>query len=174
MFHHDGQAYLSDQCDALHIQARLLAHRYFDRVRRQAFLRGIWYTLSGRSIRLLRLSDLPGADIGGAARPGETGEVHMHEIIGSEGRADDFDCCFAPLREQDRERWVTLAALVIEGRELPPVELVDVGGKYYIYDGHHRISVAQALGETTIKAHIWLTNAAPACGQLSNPLPIVP
>jgi uncharacterized ParB-like nuclease family protein len=40
------------------------------------------------------------------------------------------------------------------GRELPPVELVQLGDLYFVRDGHHRISVAQAMGQESIEAEV--------------------
>ncbi|GAP12919.1 hypothetical protein LARV_00659 [Longilinea arvoryzae] len=42
----------------------------------------------------------------------------------------------------------------MDGLPLPPVELVRVGGAYYVRDGHHRNSVASALGQLDIEAHV--------------------
>jgi ParB-like chromosome segregation protein Spo0J len=41
-----------------------------------------------------------------------------------------------------------------------PVELIQVGGTDYIVDGHHRVSVARALGYDYINAEItvWQVN----------------
>jgi hypothetical protein len=40
------------------------------------------------------------------------------------------------------------------GRELPPVELVQIGDFYFVRDGHHRISVARAMGQEHIEAEV--------------------
>jgi ParB-like chromosome segregation protein Spo0J len=37
---------------------------------------------------------------------------------------------------------------------LPPVDLVELDGTYYVRDGHHRISVARSLGQDYIEAEI--------------------
>ena len=34
------------------------------------------------------------------------------------------------------------------------MQLVQVGDRYFVRDGHHRISVAQALGEAFIDAEV--------------------
>ena len=50
------------------------------------------------------------------------------------------------------------------GRCLPPVALIQVGDHYFVRDGHHRISVARALGQLAIEAtvEVW---------QVDRPLP---
>ncbi len=37
---------------------------------------------------------------------------------------------------------------------LPPVELIQIGHEHFVRDGHHRISVARALGEYDIEAEV--------------------
>ena len=54
-----------------------------------------------------------------------------------------------------------MAQAKLDGTVLPPVELIQVGDIYFVRDGHHRISVARALGEEYIDAEIILENAHP-------------
>lgn len=78
--------------------------------------------------------------------------VPIDHIVGSQSRPHDFDRAFHPLREHDRRRWVNLAALKLLGQSLPPVDLIQVGDRYFVVDGHHRISIARALGQESIDA----------------------
>jgi hypothetical protein len=80
--------------------------------------------------------------------------VPIHQITGSEGRGDDFDREFNPLQDHTRARWMGIAATQLRGKALPPVELTQVGDAYSIDDGHHRISVARALGQRVIEADV--------------------
>jgi hypothetical protein len=50
------------------------------------------------------------------------------------------------------------------GIALPPVTLVHVAGAYFVIDGHHRISVARALGQREIEAEVivWTVATEPA------------
>ena len=43
---------------------------------------------------------------------------------------------------------------------LPPVALIQVGHLYFVRDGHHRISVARALGQETIDAEVTVWDVA--------------
>jgi hypothetical protein len=43
---------------------------------------------------------------------------------------------------------------------LPPVVLVQVGDVYFVRDGHHRISVARALGQLDIEAEVTVWEVA--------------
>ncbi len=80
--------------------------------------------------------------------------VPLRQIKGSLDRSEDFDSSFNPLRERSRSRWVSILTAIRCNIPLPPVELVHVGNTYYVQDGHHRISVAHALGQEAIEARI--------------------
>jgi hypothetical protein len=84
--------------------------------------------------------------------------VPICQIRGSEGRCSDFDRNFNPLQDHNRVRWLRIAAARQRGRSLPPVELVQVGDFYFVRDGHHRVSVARALGQPFIAARVTALN----------------
>jgi uncharacterized ParB-like nuclease family protein len=80
--------------------------------------------------------------------------VKIRSIKGSEGKVMDFDSAFNPMHEHTRGRWLNVAKARLSGDELPPVELIQVDQIYFVRDGHHRISVAKALGEEYIDAEV--------------------
>jgi len=80
--------------------------------------------------------------------------VSLGSIAGSEGRTQDFDRDFHPLGSHNRGRWLGIATARLRGVVLPPVSLIQVGEHYFVRDGHHRISVARALGEQYIEAEV--------------------
>ncbi|HEY9121704.1 MAG TPA: hypothetical protein VIM80_01775 [Brevefilum sp.] len=80
--------------------------------------------------------------------------VPINMIQGSESRSDDFDRNFNPLKKHDMHRWMSVAEMRLRGRPLPAVELIQIGERYIVVDGHHRISVARALGEKFIEANV--------------------
>lgn len=84
--------------------------------------------------------------------------VNIDRICGSLSRTSDFDNQFHPLDERIRDRWVNIALVRSQDIPLAPVELVQVGDCYFVKDGHHRISVARALGENAIDAEITIWN----------------
>ena len=43
---------------------------------------------------------------------------------------------------------------MVEGDELPPIDVYKVDDYYYVIDGHHRVSVARSLGRATINARV--------------------
>jgi hypothetical protein len=83
-----------------------------------------------------------------------TRSVSIDQIQGSLGRSADFDAHFYPLQERTRDRWMSILAAMQNGVTLPPVELVQVGERYFVRDGHHRISVARALGQVDVDAEV--------------------
>ena len=88
--------------------------------------------------------------------------VPVSKIIASEGRSQDFDSAFHPRREANRDRWTKIATLRALGYDLPPVELIQVGDSYIVRDGHHRISVAVAMGQECIDAQVTVLEGASA------------
>lgn len=80
--------------------------------------------------------------------------IAINTICGSEERAEDFDNFFRPLASHNRDRWLSVAEARLRGVSMPPVQLIEVSGRYYVRDGHHRISVAQALGESFVDAEV--------------------
>jgi hypothetical protein len=43
---------------------------------------------------------------------------------------------------------------MVEGDELPPIDVYKLDDTYYVIDGHHRVSVARSLGRDTINARV--------------------
>lgn len=146
-----------------------VARRRFDALCYQARVSRALERMVGQERKLNCLAQ---ATAGRAARSTiEVGilSVELAQIVGSEGRACDFDRNWRPLNDACRERWMRIAMARECDLALPPVKLVEVDGAYYVRDGHHRISVARALGNEYIEAEVevWLmtpaaTNTNPA------------
>jgi hypothetical protein len=80
--------------------------------------------------------------------------VPLDAIVGTVDRGRDFDRSFRPTTGRVRSRWEHIAAAMRRGEAMPPVDLVRIGQIYFVRDGHHRISVARALGRTDIDANV--------------------
>ena len=87
--------------------------------------------------------------------------VSIRSIIGSESRSADFDLDFRPVSEAARERWVNMAIVHLSRIPLPPVQLIQIGDAYFVRDGHHRISVSRAFGQTAMDAEVVTWKASP-------------
>jgi len=126
------------------------AGKLFDRVYGQARLAEWLSKLTGKENGLQLASN----QVPAARRKVGTVVVPLSKIVGSEGRSTDFDAEFRPLKKHNRERWIGIAAAYLSGVVLPAVELIQAGDAYYVRDGHHRISVAKALGQLEIDARL--------------------
>lgn len=135
-------------------RAYLEARGHYKQMRRQATARRLWAALTGAPWALPRLADLGCRGARAARRLPEVQYVPLAAIMGTDNRAHDFDCFFAPTHDHMCERWIGVAVARAQGRPLPPVELVLAADGYYVVDGHHRVSVARAYGEREIEAYV--------------------
>lgn len=87
--------------------------------------------------------------------------VRLDQIVGSVEKPDEFDGQFHPIQPHIEKRWVSVATAMLRGYVLPPVELIQVGEAYFVQDGHHRISVARALGYEYLDAQVTVWEVAP-------------
>ncbi|HEX6386942.1 MAG TPA: hypothetical protein VF177_19950 [Anaerolineae bacterium] len=134
--------------------SRQLAAEEFQFAYSGARVHRLWSKLIGRANHLCDLGNVREVAILQSRRYAGIHDVPIQQIRGSEGRSHDFSNDFRPLQSRTRQRWVNVAAARQQGLELPPVELVQVGNVYYVRDGHHRISVASARGETAVDAEV--------------------
>jgi hypothetical protein len=125
----------------------------FSALRSRALREIFWAKLIGRNKRLARFPD-------GTFQKGPnrkligTKEIPVREIMGTLYRHSDFDHQFRPLKKNLRDRWINVY-LLHENEGWPPILVHKVGEDYYIEDGHHRVSVARALGIAFIEAKVW-------------------
>ncbi|MDI5977466.1 chromosome partitioning protein ParB [Amycolatopsis magusensis] len=80
--------------------------------------------------------------------------IQLSSIVGSVDRGRDFDRRFRPTSGRVRERWERLALAARRGENIPPIEVYRIGGLHFIIDGHHRVSVAHAMGLDSIDAQV--------------------
>ena len=129
-----------------------LSHKFFT-LRTSARRDSLWAKLMGKNTKLASFPEeapekSPNRKFLGVQ------EIAVQGIIGTVGRQNDFDRQFRPLNKYLRERWVN-AYLALERDGWSPILVHKVGDFYYVEDGHHRISVAQALGIAYIQAKVW-------------------
>ncbi|WP_226355080.1 hypothetical protein [Pseudonocardia sp. ICBG601] len=89
-------------------------------------------------------------------------DVRVERIVGTVGRAEDFDAEFR-LRNSDlRDRWDAVADLMARpGGPVARIDLLRLGEMYFVVDGHHRVSVARARGHAVIPARVrWVCTVA--------------
>jgi hypothetical protein len=93
---------------------------------------------------------------------GRTGEhdlgiqtIALESIVGTvDRRTATFDRSFRPRSTDLRGRWERIAAARRRGEAMPPIEVFRIGELHFVRDGHHRVSVARALGDTVIEARV--------------------
>jgi hypothetical protein len=78
--------------------------------------------------------------------------IQLDDIVGTVDRQREFDRRFRPTSGRVRSRWEHIAAAMRRGEAMPPVDLLKIGEIYFVRDGHHRVSVARALGRSDIDA----------------------
>jgi hypothetical protein len=129
-----------------------------------AFARSQWRRRRARAADWLlrrrgagRLATLE-QELGAApARRGGTGlrAVPIDSIVGTTeaAKARRFDGDFRP-PPSSRRRWEGLWLAARRGGQLPPISVYRLGDCHYVEDGHHRVSVARALGMAAIDAEV--------------------
>jgi hypothetical protein len=129
----------------------------YRKAKRRASLSRLANRLAGRPKELSMV--LPFDEVVGAL--GRTGErrlgnetIELTSIVGSVDRTGDFDRSFRPVSRSVRGRWERMAEAMRRGQSFPPIKVYRVGGLHFVEDGHHRVSVARALGRDVIEARV--------------------
>lgn len=130
------------------------AHNHFERAMR----RGYWKRLS-RKMRHepIRLENFD--SIHERLKPYEQSDrdittIPLSQIVGSIGRANEFDRDFMPISTHIEGKWQHILMLQAQGIQLPPVDVYQVEETYHVIDGNHRISVSRFLGIEYVDAHV--------------------
>jgi hypothetical protein len=119
--------------------------------------------LARLSARLRRADDvnhiLPFEEVAQAlGRVGERrlGEqlISLDSIVGTVDRSREFDRSFRPTSPRVRERWERINLAQRRGESMPPIDVYRIGELHFVKDGHHRVSVAHALGHRDISAYV--------------------
>jgi hypothetical protein len=113
----------------------------------------IWAGLTGKSTSLARFPEQtpeksPNRKLAGVK------DIQVEQIVGTLNRHSDFDNKFRPLKGHLRDRWVNVY-LSLENGGWEPIVVHQIGDRYYIEDGHHRVSIARSLGMGFISARVW-------------------
>jgi len=80
--------------------------------------------------------------------------IPLDSIVGTVDRSRDFDRSFRPTSRRVRRRWEGIAEAIRRGQAMPPIDVYKIGDLYFVRDGHHRVSVARAMGLDTIDAYV--------------------
>jgi hypothetical protein len=80
--------------------------------------------------------------------------IPLDSIVGTVDRSKEFDRRFRPTSDRVRERWQRIAEAQRRGKDMPPISVYRIGNLHFVKDGHHRVSVARALGRESIDAYV--------------------
>jgi hypothetical protein len=79
--------------------------------------------------------------------------IPVDRIVGSVDRTVDFDRLFRPRSRALRERARRVESAFRQA-EMPPITVYEVGGYYFVVDGHHRVAVAREHRAEFIDAEV--------------------
>ena len=130
------------------------AREDFRRARQQAALQELMARVTGQSIDLLAFEEVRRKLRATAMSERGLQDIPVSAIVGSAGRYTDFTRDFLPRAAVDEVRWARVKQAAADAGGLPPIEVYQVGDAYFVRDGHHRVSVARAMGVETIAAYV--------------------
>ena len=138
------------QSDAFRFQAQ----EDFSKARNKAWINEMQHVMHPDKKRLLSLNDVkkilkPKNEVYVGLKT-----VPIKKIVGSEGRYNDFDNHFLPRSNELKQRWVNVDQAHLSDIILPPIQLYELGGLYFVRDGNHRVSVAKTQGVEFIDAEV--------------------
>ena len=79
--------------------------------------------------------------------------VPLERIVGSVDRSADFSRDFKLRRSLSRSRLAALRAAFPDG-DMPAIEVYELGGLYFVADGHHRVALAHERGVEFLDADV--------------------
>lgn len=126
----------------------------FRRARSRAALKEMMARLTGKSIELMSYEDVRQKLRTSGVESKSIQNIPLDAIVGSVGRYQDFTRDFLPRQDSDADRWARVKVATHDLAGLPPVEVYQIGEAYFVYDGHHRVSVARQLGTPEIQAYV--------------------
>jgi hypothetical protein len=80
--------------------------------------------------------------------------IPLDSIVGTVDRKREFDRRFRPTSGRVRPRWERINVAQRRGDSMPPIDVYRIGDLHFVKDGHHRVSVAWALGYKDINAYV--------------------
>lgn len=126
----------------------------FLKVRRQQRMSGLARRMRGDEERVLALDEVLKAVGNRGEQSLGVQSIPVERIVGSVDKVREFDPSFRPTSGRNRARWERLAEAVRRGQPIPPIDVYQVGDMYFVRDGHHRVSVVRALGDSLIEADV--------------------
>jgi hypothetical protein len=79
--------------------------------------------------------------------------IPIERVIGTVDRHQDFDRESRPRRGHIGQRLASVRGAFPAG-DFPPISVFDVGGSYFVSDGHKRVAAARQMGMASIDAEV--------------------
>src|SRR4051812_1372617 len=79
--------------------------------------------------------------------------VPLERIVGSVDRSADFGRGFKARRRLSRARLARLREAFPDG-DMPPIDVYEAGGAFFVSDGHHRVALARERGADFLDADV--------------------
>ena len=80
-------------------------------------------------------------------------EIPVDRIVGTLDRTVDFDRDFRPRSPRLEQRLRSLREAYPNG-DFPAISVYEVGGAFFVMDGHHRVALSRELGRAFIDAEV--------------------
>lgn len=129
------------------------AERNFQEARKKARRERFWAWLYGKETSLIPFEVIQAEiQVFDPAAPTKQ-TIEVNKIVGSVGRYKEFTSQFLPLKDSFHDRWISVQAYSME-RGWHPIDVYQVGNRYFVIDGNHRVAVARQMGNDTIEAHV--------------------
>lgn len=130
--------------------------RLFAQYKRRRLWDGAWGWANRRSAQLTDLDSAVGANKDLTSTEASLQTVALNQIAGTleRSRTFDFDSDFRPTSDHMKERWMAVATQFRRGRTIAPIDLIQYDQRYFVVDGHHRVSVAKALRWNSLQANV--------------------
>ncbi len=126
----------------------------FRRARRQAAASAILRRFKGQPVSLLPFDEI--IQHIGTQESHELGlkYIPIDAIVGSVGRYTEFTRDFLPLSGSLKTRWARVKSTFKDFKDMPPIQVYQIGKVYFVLDGNHRVSIAKQRGATEIRAYV--------------------
>jgi ADP-ribose pyrophosphatase YjhB (NUDIX family) len=131
-----------------------ISNQNFRTARMRSFFKSIYSRLKREDDCLPALGEI--LDITNAKNEKYVGlcSIPVANIIGSEGRYEDFNKDFFPKKERLRSRWSAIDQILEQDQPLPAISVFKIDEYYFVRDGNHRVSVAKSRGQEFIDAEV--------------------
>ncbi len=133
---------------------RLKASFDFDKARNKAFINDIINKILRKNNELFQFDEIKYLLSPHGMSYRGMHAIPINRIVGSEGRYNDFDRDFLPLRGDTRSRWENIDVAKMREVVLPPISVYKIRNYYFVRDGNHRVSVARELKQEFIDAEV--------------------